>query len=195
MQETQVANELVVSYVVAIDIWYMACCSFIFMALLELAAALIYCQKINDEKDESVKPDNISIDGSTASTTVDTIVHVESNETIEEAEPQTPTRLTPAMAFKLKNRKQSLPASMFSFKRQSHDFGHKSSHHHHHHHHDRHSAHLSHTVKQLLNHIYGEIDWRKAPGDRNKIDYCARIIFPASFGIFVICYFFVLGTR
>jgi hypothetical protein len=55
-----------------------------------------------------------------------------------------------------------------------------------------HSAHASHVVKQLLNHIYGEIDWRKAPGDRNKIDYCARVLFPLAFALFVIAYFVVL---
>lgn len=47
----------------------------------------------------------------------------------------------------------------------------------------------SHLIKLLLTRVYGQVDWRKAPRERNKIDYVARILFPALFAIFVIIYF------
>lgn len=45
-----------------------------------------------------------------------------------------------------------------------------------------------HWIKNLLNTVYGHIDWYKAPRDRNKVDYVARILFPSSFALFVVAY-------
>lgn len=77
-------------------------------------------------------------------------------------------------------------------RRHSYHFTKQDSNGEHHHHHHHQNAQLSHVVKQLLNHVYGDVDWRKAPGDRNKVDYCARILFPTTFIIFIVCYFVVL---
>lgn len=47
-------------------------------------------------------------------------------------------------------------------------------------------------VKNLLLSIYGHIDWYKAPTDRNKVDYVARVLFPTSFCMFVFIYTLVI---
>lgn len=50
----------------------------------------------------------------------------------------------------------------------------------------------SHLIKLLLTRVYGHVDWRKAPRERNKIDYVARILFPSLFALFVTIYFSLL---
>ena len=47
-------------------------------------------------------------------------------------------------------------------------------------------------VKTVLNSIYGHIDWSKAPTDRNKVDYVARIVFPLSFAASISIYTLVV---
>lgn len=51
-QQSQVNGEIAVSYVVALHIWFAVCIFFIFMALIELATALLYAQRVSDWKDQ-----------------------------------------------------------------------------------------------------------------------------------------------
>ncbi|RWS26399.1 glutamate-gated chloride channel-like protein [Leptotrombidium deliense] len=53
------------------------------------------------------------------------------------------------------------------------------------------STKTTHFIKKSLIKIYGAIDWSKAPLDRNKVDYCARIIFPLLYILFVLIYVFI----
>lgn len=50
------------------------------------------------------------------------------------------------------------------------------------------STRVAHWIKRALIRIYGDIDWMKNPLDRNKVDYCARIIFPIVYLVFVFIY-------
>ena len=52
----------------------------------------------------------------------------------------------------------------------------------------RNSLTASHMIKTALNHVYGNVDWRKSPQDRNKIDYVSRVLFPVMFFFFVALY-------
>ncbi|KAI1278701.1 Glycine receptor subunit beta [Halotydeus destructor] len=183
-QQSQVNREVLVSYAVALDIWYMACSLFIFMALLELAAALVYKHQVEDKKEIASKKAESTT--SSLSGSVDSV---------DELPPHTMPTLQVPDAHLNNNfqRKQSLPSRIFHFRRHSYQFSksldsevnHHASHHHHH-------EHVGSIVKQLLTHVYGDVDWRKAPGDRNKIDYCSRIVFPLAYLLFCVCYFIYL---
>lgn len=50
------------------------------------------------------------------------------------------------------------------------------------------SSRITHLVKEGLIRVYGDVDFKKNPLDRNKVDYCARIIFPIIFLLFIIIY-------
>lgn len=50
----------------------------------------------------------------------------------------------------------------------------------------------SHWIKQFLEKLYGHVDWSRAPLDRNKVDYCARVAFPLLFVLFIIIYVVVI---
>jgi hypothetical protein len=52
-QESQSNSEMVVSYIIALDVWYMVCIFFIFMALVELASTVIYVHHVEDAKEVS----------------------------------------------------------------------------------------------------------------------------------------------
>ncbi|XP_074598784.1 glycine receptor subunit alpha-2-like [Brevipalpus obovatus] len=47
---------------------------------------------------------------------------------------------------------------------------------------------VNHSIKVILRKVYGDIDWSRNPLDRNKVDYCARIVFPLFYILFVIVY-------
>jgi len=47
---------------------------------------------------------------------------------------------------------------------------------------------IGHWLKNFLDSVYGQIDWYKAPSDRNKVDYVSRLVFPLTFIFFVIFY-------
>jgi hypothetical protein len=156
------------------------------LALLELAFALIYCQKIQDAKEREFK------ESPPATPTLPVV--------IENGTP--PNQLSAVtlemMDIKNKNNILHLPEK---YRRHSYNFpklGHngvdtevektpsrKTSH----------SKSTAHLIKTILTQIYGEVDWRKSPQVRNKIDYVARIIFPTSFAVFVFFYFFILHYR
>jgi hypothetical protein len=51
---------------------------------------------------------------------------------------------------------------------------------------------LGHWLKNFLHSVYGQIDWYKAPSDRNKVDYISRLLFPIMFLIFTIIYIIVV---
>lgn len=53
------------------------------------------------------------------------------------------------------------------------------------------STRISNWIKRILIKIYGEVDFKKNPLDRNKVDYCARIIFPLLYLIFIVIYILV----
>lgn len=169
-QQTQVNNEIVVSYVVALHLWFIVCTFFIFMALIELAIALVYVQKVADWKDREARD---SREQSLVAETLKTEAQVAaSNGDIELGE------RTLAQSFRRHSYAFARRASIFTIG------GDKENS-------TRSSAHL---IKTLLNHIYGPIDWRKSPQDRNKIDYVSRILFPSAFFLFVVFYFTSLNT-
>lgn len=43
-------------------------------------------------------------------------------------------------------------------------------------------------IENMLVVVFGEIDYKKEPMDRNKVDYVARIFFPVAYIVFVILY-------
>lgn len=53
------------------------------------------------------------------------------------------------------------------------------------------SGRVAHFIKVALNRVYGEIDYKKNPMDRNKVDYVARVLYPVLFFIFIIIYILV----
>jgi len=53
------------------------------------------------------------------------------------------------------------------------------------------STRISHFIKVVLNRVYGEVDYKKNPMDRNKVDYAARIVFPALFLLFIVIYILI----
>jgi hypothetical protein len=50
------------------------------------------------------------------------------------------------------------------------------------------SSRLTHWIKETLIRVYGDVDFKKNPLDRNKVDYCARILFPIVYLIFIVIY-------
>lgn len=50
------------------------------------------------------------------------------------------------------------------------------------------SSRLTHWIKETLIRVYGDIDFKKNPLDRNKVDYCARIVFPLVYLLFIFIY-------
>lgn len=48
---------------------------------------------------------------------------------------------------------------------------------------------LKKMVAKLLTAVYGNVSWTKNPLQRNKVDYLARIVFPASYCLFTVVYF------
>lgn len=50
------------------------------------------------------------------------------------------------------------------------------------------SSRMSHWVKRTLVQVYGDVDFKKNPLDRNKVDYFSRIAFPVVYMIFILLY-------
>ncbi|KAI1278703.1 Glycine receptor subunit beta [Halotydeus destructor] len=174
--QSQVNRDLMVSYVVALDIWYMMCTLFIFMCLVELAAALVYKHTVEDKiEEQATKPEESaihSISGSVESMAVP-------------PPPSLPTLQVPAANVKNNLQRQaSLPSRIFHIRRHSHQHsksGNTDTE-------ANHDEQMGSIVQKVLRNVYGDIEWFKAPGDRNKIDYCARIIFPITFIHFCLFY-------
>ena len=206
---------------VALHIWFIVCITFIFLALLELAAALIYCQKIQDSKD-SKEDEKKQVEG----------CKKKSSDTSVESLPPTPAicenghglhqQAVPSVSLDLttinNNNNKNHQHNRFQphnktysnllplpekYRRHSYHFSkfgpndnlsndaekpslRKGSH--------SHSS-AANLLQSVLNQVYGEIDWRKSPQVRNKVDYVARILFPSTFALFVFFYFFILHYR
>lgn len=171
-QQTTVYAEIVVSYVVALHIWFIVCELFIFMALFELAFALIYVRSV-DEKKEKEKVEDLEGPKShkqVRSGGTSGPGHLLDVHDLER-------RLGVGKKFKYDFTKpgdgeHQVPGSPSHSDR---SFG-------------RNSLTASHVIKTALNHVYGNVDWRKSPQDRNKIDYVSRILFPVMFFFFVALY-------
>ena len=165
-QQSQVNSDIVVSYIVAMHLWFVVCIFFIFMALIELAIALIYVQKVADWKDREAR-DHLPAE----------ILKAESPAEPSECDTEQGERILSQTASKL-SYGYAKRASIFTLGS------------------DKENANKStaHLIKNLLNHVYGPVDWRKSPQDRNKVDYVSRILFPSAFLIFVIFYFTSLST-
>lgn len=117
-QQITINSEVKVSYVVAIHLWMIMCEFFVFMVLIEYAAAIVHVHVVDDKK------------------------------TLESRDPI---------------------AYSFSYN----------------------SGRVSHWIKTTMIRVYGDVDYKKNPMDRNKVDYASRIIFPLLFFTFIIIYILV----
>lgn len=193
-QQTQVNSDIVVSYVVALHIWFIVCTTFIFLALLELALALIYCQRIQDSKETEKSGGKKKESLESASLPVTPRI-----ETVFFGRQQQPQTALPAVNLEMtnvnnhhslnnmKNRSHSYQLPLNGEFPELNELSEKDK--------ETTSRKTSHVIKTILNQVYGEVDWRKSPQVRNKIDYVSRILFPTSFAIFVFVYFFILHYR
>lgn len=181
-QQTQVNNEIVVSYIVAMHLWFVVCTLFIVMALIELAVALIYVQKVADWKE-----DHEACERQLLSTAIGTETSKPASAPSQTLHPPPSPGAESDTELNERKYSQSMRRSSYAYSKRGSIFtlsGEK----------DNSGKNTARLIKTLLNHIYGPIDWRKSPQDRNKIDYVARILFPSSFLIFVIFYFTTLNT-
>ena len=177
-QQTQVNNEIVVSYVVALHLWFIVCTFFIFMALIELAVALLYVQRVADWKDREAREEQ---------------QHKLLQEVMRRESVAVPTSSSEGSACDVEQGDSgsrlgaSLRPRSFSFAKRASIFTLGG---------DKEVAGKStaHLIKILLNHVYGPIDWRQSPQDRNKVDYVSRIMFPSAFLLFVVFYFTSLNS-
>lgn len=165
-QQTTIYAEIVVSYVVALHIWFIVCELFIFMALFELAFALIYVRSVDEKKEKEKHEDLEAVKSQKQLRSGGHLLDVHDLE----------RRLGIGKKFKYDFTKpdgeHQVPGSPSHSDR---SFG-------------RNSLTASHMIKTALNHVYGNVDWRKSPQDRNKIDYVSRILFPVMFFFFVALY-------
>lgn len=174
-QQTTIYAEIVVSYVVALHIWFIVCELFIFMALFELAFALIYCRSVEQRKEAELNHGHKDMD------------HKPHNKLRSSAAPghlldvhDLERHLGLGKKFKYDLTKpdshgheDNVPSSPHPSDR---SFGPRSS------------LTASHMIKTALNHVYGNVDWGKRPQDQNKVDYVSRILFPVMFFFFVALY-------
>ena len=203
-QQSQMNQEILVSYIVALHVWFAVCIFFIFMALIELAMALLYAQKVTDKKDEEERRKQRLME--------EEALRVQEELTgggvcgscgTAAATPATPTLTHAPHSFAAHmDRENSVTSFSNAFngsavnadtvRRMSRDqrarlrdkrpsvisLGAEKV-----------SKKSSHLIKLLLTYVYGQVDWRKSPRERNKIDYVARVFFPSAFLLFVIVYF------
>lgn len=232
-QQAQVNSDIVVSYVVALHIWFIVCISFIFLALLELAVALLYCQRLQDAKDEAKeeeekRKESLTDDNAEKNNNNQTVIPVsdimpgkviqpQKGEVALEmmSEHQDQPESPPTKQYKLlplpngnisnpsKYRRHSYHVTRFAPESSSKekltipddDPLQPQNHHRRKSHSTLHPRNTAHIIKAILNQVYGQVDWRKSPHVRNKIDYVSRILFPTSFAFFVFFYFFILNYR
>jgi hypothetical protein len=162
-QQTQINAEINVNYVVSLHIWMMTCTFFVFMALIELGFAVVYIHRVEERKS-----------------------NVERNS--ENSEPPSPKiNARVQQHLKASNSNNSLKSSKSSNnlgvydnnrRRVSYDFIVRPE--------------IGHWLKNFLDSVYGQIDWYKAPSDRNKVDYISRLLFPLSFIFFCAIYILVV---
>ena len=165
-QQTQINSEINVNYIVSLHVWMMSCTFFVFVCLLELGLAVVYIHRV-DERKSSIDEPKSSVDLEKCSS-------------------------CPSFDSLAKDRKKEKEAEMkgaeshlsVKYDRERRRF----------------SADIlkpdpSHWIKNFLHSVYGHIDWYKAPTDRNKVDYVARILFPSSFALFVIIYILCLYQK
>jgi hypothetical protein len=189
-QQNTVNSEIAVSYIVALHAWYTMCIFFIFAALVELAIALLYAQRVTEWKEQEEKEKQLEAEAEKLDAEIEARVREYHHQT--------------SISNKCKNMSNSSMSNMdgdmmkldphLLLKRQSKshfNFNNKR---------DslismgdtRMTRSSSHLIKLMLTHVYGHVDWRKCPRERNKIDYVSRILFPLSFTIFVTAYFMYL---
>lgn len=144
-QQTQINSEIDVSYVVALHVWMMACTFIVFMALVELAFAVVYVHNLEDKKTKDKDSETGSIR----------------------------TQLSVVDLSKCDEKSLKRRASSGEVLKKD----------------------LSHWIKNVLVGVYGPVDWSKAPLDRNKVDYCARVLFPCIFALFIFVYTMVLHNQ
>lgn len=169
-QQNQVNSEIAVSYIVALHIWFTVCIFFIFVALVELAVALLYAQRVADWKDQSESETRLVEEATKLEMQIADQMKQSFNQSDNESVGDR-TKLDPHLQHVRTTRVFGKRESVISL-------GDTKV--------TRSSAHF---IKQLLTHIYGDVDWRKSPRERNKIDYLSRILFPTSFFLFVVAYF------
>lgn len=160
-QQTQINSEINVNYIVSLHVWMMSCTFFVFMCLLELGLAVVYIHRVDERKS------SVDFENSPSCPSLTSYLEREKKKDKEREK------------MKEKEREMNRTESHLSvkFDRERRRF----------------SADIikpdpGHWIKNLLNTVYGHVDWYKAPRDRNKVDYVARILFPSTFALFVLIY-------
>ena len=185
-QQTQINSEINVNYVVSLHVWMMACTFFVFMALIELGFAVVYIHSVEERKSKGIT-------GCTASTSSTPSTNSSSNGGTSPPENGVSgMRLKPPLpklTFKVKDKPltkdketEKPPPSPSGYDRDkrrfSYDFIVRPE--------------VGNWLKNFLQSVYGQIDWYKAPSDRNKVDYVSRLLFPIMFIVFIIIYVLIL---
>lgn len=186
-QQTQINAEINVNYVVSLHVWMMACTFFVFMALIELGFAVVYIHSVEERKSKGLtgciaastsKPSSNSDNGNSSPP--------ENGASGMRLKPNLPklninVKDKPSTKDKDKDNEKPPPSPSGydrDKRRFSYDFIVRPE--------------VGHWLKNFLQSVYGQIDWYKAPSDRNKVDYVSRLLFPIMFIVFIIIYVLIL---
>lgn len=182
-QQTQINSEINVNYVVSLHVWMMACTFFVFMALIELGFAVVYIHRVEEQKSKGLT----GCTGSSTSSSCTNNSGGGNNSTVECGFKLRPPPPPKNLRVQVDDRpcdekKKPLPSPSALYDREkrrfSYDFIVKPE--------------VGNWLKNFLESVYGQIDWYKAPSDRNKVDYVARLLFPIIFAIFILVYVLVV---
>jgi hypothetical protein len=168
-------------------LFFLVCTLFIVMALVELAIALIYVQKVADWKEDREACERQLLSAAIRTETAKSASPVPpALHSLNLHPPPSPGADSDTESSERRFSMMRRPSGAYSKRGSIFTLGGEKD--------NSPGKNTAHLIKTLLNHVYGPIDWRKSPQDRNKIDYVARILFPSSFLIFVIFYFTTLNT-
>ena len=164
-QQTQINAEINVNYVVSLHVWMMSCTFFVFMALIELGFAVVYIHRVEERKSSLESGESASCPSS--SRNINARVQSQLN-----------TSNSTASFKSSSNSINNLGVYDNRRRRVSYDFIVRPE--------------IGHWLKNFLDSVYGQIDWYKAPSDRNKVDYVSRLLFPLSFMFFTAVYILIV---
>lgn len=191
-QQTQINAEINVNYVVSLHVWMMTCTFFVFMALIELGFAVVYIHRVEERKSRGLTGCAVNTCSSSSASINTSSASAECGFKLRPPPPPKKWRLKvrdkplPKEKEKEKERERERerppPSPNVPYDREkrrfSYDFIVKPE--------------VGTWLKNFLDSVYGQIDWYKAPSDRNKVDYVSRLLFPTMFAVFIIIYVLVV---